>query len=44
MTIPGHKIRLVLDRYNIVDERDLMVAGQRLEVFLKSQAEGDKDK
>jgi hypothetical protein len=44
MMISGHKSRSVLDRYNIVDERDILAAGQRLEHYLRAQSERDKDK
>jgi len=44
MMISGHKSRAVFDRYNIVDKRDLIAAGERLEHYLQSQSERLKDK
>jgi integrase len=44
MAISGHKTRSVLDRYNIVDERDLRQAADKLQAFIQSQSAADKDK
>ena len=38
MTISGHKTAAVFQRYNIVDERDIMDAGQKLNEKQKSNA------
>jgi integrase len=38
MMISGHKTRSVLDRYNIVDERDISLAGQRLDAYHRKQS------
>lgn len=38
MTISGHKTASVFQRYNIVDERDIMDAGQKLNEKQKSNA------
>jgi hypothetical protein len=44
MTISGHKTGSVLDRYNVVDEKDVLLAGERLENYIRSQSEAIKDK
>jgi len=37
MLIPGRKTRAVLDRYNIVDERDLSAAAFQLERYIEQR-------
>ena len=39
MLISGHKTRNMFDRYTIIDERDIELAGQRLEAFENHERE-----
>jgi hypothetical protein len=38
MRISGHKTRSIFDRYDITDERDIQLAGQKLAHYLEERA------
>ena len=38
MRISGHKTRSMFDRYDITDERDIQLAGQKLARYLEEKA------
>lgn len=42
MLLTGHKIRSVFDRYNIVNERELVTVGDRLAAYVRSTATESK--
>jgi hypothetical protein len=37
MRISGHKSRSIFDRYDITDERDIKIAGQKLARYLEEK-------
>jgi len=37
MRISGHKSRSIFDRYDITDERDIKIAGQKLALYLEEK-------
>ena len=38
MLLTGHKSRAIFDRYNIIDEQELLTAGDQLARYLDQQA------
>ena len=40
MLLTGHKSRAIFDRYNIINEQELLEAGDQLVAYLAQQAQG----
>ena len=38
MLLTGHKTRAVFDRYNIINDQELLTAGQRLAAYLRQDS------
>jgi hypothetical protein len=39
MKISGHKTRSIFDRYDIIDERDVELSGQKMEAYETNERE-----
>ncbi len=40
MLLTGHKTRAIFDRYNIINEQELLEAGDQLVAYLAQHAQG----
>ncbi len=38
MLLTGHRTRCIFDRYNIVNESELLIAGQQLVTYIEKRA------